>query len=63
MTGYRKVAFGFLGLSVLLLGYSLTLAWPAGAVAFPAFATAVVSVVVSVTVGNVGEHLAKKGQP
>jgi hypothetical protein len=60
----RKVFFGVVGLGALVGGLSLCLRYAApGQVVFPAFATAVVTIVSAVVLGNVGEHLAKRGQP
>lgn len=60
----RKVAFGIISLGALLGGLSVCVyAGQSGAVLFPAYATTVGAIVTAVVVGNVGEHLAKKGQP
>ena len=63
MTGLRKLIFGGLGLLTLAAGYGATLAYPSGHVSFPAFATAVVSTVAAVVIGNVGEYLATRSAP
>ena len=60
----RKVAFGVFAMLATLAALWLCLYYPtAGAVLFPAYATFAGSVVVAVVVGNVGEHMAKRGQP
>jgi hypothetical protein len=64
MTLGRKVTFGAVGLLSLVAGLGLCLRFAtAGQVVFGAFAAAVVSIVTAVVLGNVGEHIAKRGQP
>ena len=61
--GHRKLMFGFVGLFFLVGGLALCLQrGEVGQVAFPAYATAVVTIVTAVVLGNVGEHLAQRGQ-
>lgn len=61
--GLRKLAFGFTGLLFLLCGLALCLRYAAaGQVIFSAYATALVTIVTAVVLGNVGEHLSKRGQ-
>lgn len=63
MRGQRKTAFGFLALSVLTLGLSLCIAFPAGAVLFPSYAAGVVGIAGLVIAGNVGAKFAGKEAP
>lgn len=62
LKGSRKVAFGAFALVVLGAGFALCAWKPEVVVAFSAFATAVVSCLTAVVIGNVGEHVAGRGQ-
>jgi hypothetical protein len=61
MKGARKVAFGAYALAILSGGYALCAFRPEAHVSFGAFATAVVSILTAVVIGNVGEHVAQRG--
>jgi hypothetical protein len=57
----RKIVMLWSGLGTLTLGLGVAVWAPQGGVAFPAFATAVTACVSAAILGNVGEHVAKKG--
>lgn len=64
MRGHRKLIVFFGAATFLLAGLLFCLAWEgAGAVVFSPYATAIVTLATAVVLGNVGEHLAKKGTP
>jgi phage-related minor tail protein len=59
MRGARKLLFGLLGLAFLAGAFAACIAWPAAAVVFPPYATAVVAVVTVVVAGNAATHAAQ----
>lgn len=59
----RKVQFGIIAMVLTLFALVFCLRFPeSGAVLFPAYATFAAAVVTAVVVGNVGEHMAQRGQ-
>lgn len=64
MKGLRKFYFGaFSILSTIGALWLCLLYGEAGKILFPSYATFAAGVTAGVIIGNVGEHLAKRGQP
>jgi hypothetical protein len=54
--GVRKIVFGTISLVFLGAGFGVCVWKPGGFVGFPAYATAVCTVLAAVVAGNFGEH-------